>query len=126
MKYTLILLSAILLMNCKTKKETTSATSEAKVMVTPVVKFMPTEKELAVAQKTWPTATLEELKEGNNIYRNQCSECHKNFEITNFSEKKWKHEIDDMAPKAKLTAEQKEKLSKFILSYREANSAAAK
>lgn len=85
--------------------------------------FMPGDKELAVAQKTWPNTKLDELKEGNSIYRNQCSECHKNFEITKFSEKKWKHEIDDMSPKAKLTADQKDKLTKFILSYREANAA---
>lgn len=114
MKKILILLAVVVLTNCKTKK---AGSTEA-------VKFMPTEKELAIAQKTWPATTLEELKEGNTIYREQCSQCHKNFEITKFSEKKWKHEIDDMAPKAKLTAEQKEKLSKFILSYREANTVA--
>jgi len=116
MKYTLILLSAVLLMNCKTKKE---AGKEANT-------FMPTEKELTVAQKSWPNTTLEELKEGNTIYRNDCSTCHKNFEVTRFGEAKWKKMIDIMAPKAKLTTEQKEKLTKFLLSYREANTVAAK
>jgi cytochrome c5 len=108
------LLSIITLYSCKGKQKGES-TAEA---------YLPGDKELAVAQKTWPTVSLEELKEGNSIYRNQCRECHKNFEITKFSEKKWKHEIDDMSPKAKLTADQKDKLTKFILSYREANAAA--
>jgi hypothetical protein len=117
MKHALIIFAAILLVNCKTKKEAGTAGAESN-------KFIPTEKELAVAQKTWPNTTLEELKEGNTIYRNDCSKCHKNFEVTKFSEKKWKHEIDHMAPKAKLTAEQKDKLTKFLLSYREANTVA--
>ena len=108
---TLVIIAAAILFACKGKQKSEKS-AEA---------FSPGDKELAVAQKTWPNTTLEELKEGNSIYRNQCTECHKNFEITKFSEKKWKHEIDEMAPKAKLTAEQKDKLTKFILSYREAN-----
>lgn len=112
--FSLIIIAAFVVFACKSKQK--SEKSE--------VAFNPGDKELAVAQKTWPNATLDELKEGNSIYRNQCTECHKNFEITKFSEKKWKHEIDDMAPKAKLTADQKEKLTRFILSYREANTAA--
>lgn len=114
MKHTLIIFLVIFLLNCKTKKNAGVETN----------KFMPAEKELMVAQKTWPNATIEELKEGHSIYRNECTQCHKNFEITKFSEKKWRKEIDHMAPKAKLTPEQKDKLIKFILSYREANTVA--
>lgn len=112
MKHVLLFASLIVLVQCKTTKN--------------VVATEPTEKELAVALKTWPATTLDELKEGQAIYKNQCTECHKAFTITKFSEKKWKHEIDDMSPKAKLTETQKEKLSKFILSYREANAPVAK
>ncbi|MBK7309610.1 MAG: cytochrome c [Sphingobacteriaceae bacterium] len=112
MKHVLLFVSLIVLVQCKTTKS--------------VVTTEPSEKELTVAQKTWPSTTLDELKEGQAIYKNQCTECHKNFTITKFSEKKWKHEIDDMSPKAKLTDIQKEKLSKFILSYREVNAPAAK
>jgi cytochrome c5 len=112
MKYVFLLASLIVLIQCKSTKS--------------VIATEPTEKELAVAQKTWPSTTLDELKEGQAIYKNQCTECHKNFTITKFSEKKWKHEIDDMSPKAKLTDVQKEKLSKYILSYREANAPVAK
>ncbi len=114
MKYILILASALILMQCKTSKSNT-----------PEAAYAPSEKELSLAQKNWPNTTAEELKEGNSIYKNQCRECHKNFTITKFSEKKWKHEIDDMSPKAKLTEDQKLKLTKFILSFREANAPAA-
>ncbi len=107
MKYVLVFAFALALFQCKTTKGIAAAD--------------PTEKELTTAQKTWPGTTLDELKEGQAIYKGQCTECHKNFTITKFSEKKWKHEIDDMSPKAKLTDAQKEKLSKYLLSYREAN-----
>lgn len=116
MKHILILASALLLIQCKTSKSTVAVAEAA---------YAPSEKEINLAQKNWPNTTAEELKEGNSIYKNQCTQCHKNFTITNFSEKKWKHEIDDMAPKAKLTDEQKLKLTKFILSFREANAVAA-
>jgi cytochrome c5 len=112
MKYLFILVCAAVLIQCKSKKAIANAELSG--------------KELAVAQKTWPSTTLEELKEGEAVYKNQCTQCHKNFTITKFSEKKWKHEIDDMSPKAKLTDVQKEKLSKYILSYREANAPVAK
>ncbi len=115
MNYFKILPIALLVLftQCKTKKAGSAETAA----------YMPGDKELAIAQKTWPGTTIEELKEGNSIYRNECTQCHKNFDIVKFSEKKWKHEIDEMSPKAKLSAAQKQKLSKFILSYRESNAA---
>ncbi len=118
MKYILILFTAICLIQCKTKKSATTP------VATPA--YAPSEKELSIAQKNWPNSTTEQLQEGNTIYRTKCTKCHENFEITSFSEKKWKHEINDMAPKAKLTDLEKENLSKFILSYREANTVAPK
>lgn len=111
----ILLAFALILIQCKTKKIISETTT-----------YSPSEKELSVAQRLWPNTSAEELKEGNSIYKNQCTECHKNFTITKFSEKKWKHEIDDMSPKAKLTDEQKLKLTKFILSFREANAPVAK
>ena len=103
------------LAHCTSSKKLSSETS-----------MVPTDKELAVAQKTNPSITLVDLKAGRAIYFNQCTECHKVLDIPKFSEKKWKHEIDDMSPKAKLTDAQKTTLSNYILSYREANAVVAK
>lgn len=75
---------------------------------------------MKVAEARWPGVAAVELQEGHRIYTTKCTRCHKNFEITGFSESKWKHEIDEMAPKAKLTAVEKEQLTRHILSYREA------
>ena len=63
--------------------------------VNPPAPYVPSEKQIELAQKKWAN------------------------EIAGFSEKKWLHEIDDMSPKANLTADEKLKLTKHILSYRE-------
>jgi hypothetical protein len=78
------------------------------------------EQVLAVAQKRWAGTLQSELEEGKKIYTGPCTKCHELMLITKRSEKKWLHEIDEMAPKAKLTPEEKLKLTKYILSYREA------
>lgn len=78
-----------------------------------------TNKLMEIANGRWAGTSLEELGEGKNIYTGKCTKCHSNYPIEEFSEKKWLHEIDDMSPKAKLTSEEKLKLTKYILSYRE-------
>lgn len=78
----------------------------------------PGNAELAIAQKTWPSATLQSLEEGRVIYTTKCNTCHGLKNIPNRSESSWKHEIDDMSPKAKLTAKEKELMTQYILSTR--------
>ena len=75
---------------------------------------------MAAAEKRWPGTTVTEVQEGQHIFTGKCTQCHKPFDIPGFSEKKWLHEIDDMSPKAELTADEKMKLTKHILSFRDA------
>ena len=107
------------LVYCSTSKKATSDSAALPPMTH-------TKKELAIAQKTNPTITLVDLNAGRAIYFNQCTQCHKVYDIPKFSERKWKHEIDDMSPKAHLTDAQKTTLSNYILSYREANALVTK
>lgn len=83
-----------------------------------VASTTPGNAELAIAQKTWPSATLQSLEEGRVIYTTKCNTCHGLMKIVGRSEASWKHEIDDMSPKAKLTAQEKELLTQYILSTR--------
>lgn len=108
--YILIAVVASVFMHCKSSKESGSKT---------VVTYTPTSQQLEFANKRWAGSTQEELKEGQNIYTGKCTECHKNFPVEKFSEKKWLHEIDDMSPKAHLTADEKTKLTKYLLSMRD-------
>ncbi|MES2681665.1 MAG: hypothetical protein V4635_17350 [Bacteroidota bacterium] len=107
-------LLALTFAHCKTKQKVTEPTPA------PVAVVIPGEQQLAIAQTRWPNTLPEELKDGHTIYTSKCNRCHRNFDVSEFNEKKWIHEIDDMSPKAKLTPEEKLKLTKYLLAYREA------
>lgn len=114
MRKKIILFSvAFVLVYCHTKKKATETTTEKMVVSakTPI----------QIAQKRWPNTTSEELVEGKTIFEGKCTKCHNAKRIETRSEKNWLHEIDDMSPKAHLTPEEKDKLTKYILSYREAH-----
>ena len=121
-KYPLIAVGLIFLAYCKTTKkaETTPTPPPAPVVVKP--SFTPSDKQLEAANKRWPTTTVSEIQEGQAIYTGKCASCHMLYDIMEFGEKKWIHEIEKMSPKARLTEEEKLKMSKHILSFREANS----
>jgi len=118
-KYPVIAIALVFLAYCKTTKKTEASPSSTPVTVKPA--YVPSAKQLEVAEKRWPNTTAAEIQEGQNIYTGKCAECHMLYDVMEFGEKKWTREIEKMAPKAKLTPEEKLKLTKHILSYREAN-----
>lgn len=107
-------LSVVLLSQCKGTKSGTSDKGNTEAL---------NDQQMKIVETRWPGSSMDEVKQGQSIFLTQCTQCHANQVITDLSEKKWLHEIDEMAPKAKLSAEEKLKLTKYILSYREANSA---
>jgi cytochrome c5 len=117
MKYQKLILAAgiLALIQCKSKSKLAGTES-------PVKEDSPSARELAVAEKRWAGTTLEELKQGKIIFDNKCTTCHAAKKIVGRTEESWKDAIEKMAPKAKLSPEEKEKLTKYILSFREANS----
>lgn len=115
----LVLPAAMLaLMYCKPAKKSTATETTPAVATAPAAK-PEGELQMEIANTRWPGTKAEELKEGQVIYTTRCTACHKAYDIPRFNEYKWLHEIDDMSPKARLTAEEKLKLTKYILSYRE-------
>lgn len=111
MKKTFLFLSAALLIGvaaCKT-------TSYAKT----IDKYEVSSQQNEIAKKRWAESDAVKLSHGKSIFTKQCTECHQAFVIEKFSEKKWNHEIDDMSPKAKLSPQEKQDLTYFVLSYLE-------
>ena len=76
----------------------------------------------SVAASRWPETPVADLVKGQSIYYANCSKCHELPKIEQFSERKWIHEIDEMAPKAELSSSEKDLLSKYVLSFRDAHS----
>jgi hypothetical protein len=109
----LVLIPVIFLTFCKTQSAVTA----------PPAPYSPDSQQLAVAQQRWPGTTETELRDGNTIYTTKCTRCHKNYKPEKFSEKKWLHELDDMAPKAKLTDLEKQSLTRYLLTSRQVASA---
>ena len=112
-KIALFLCLSLFLFYCKTKKKTENTSSGKPAAARLSV--------LEVAQKRWIGTAQSDLDEGKNIFSGKCTKCHGEKKIVTRSEKSWLHEIDDMSPRAGLTPEEKSKLTKYILSYREAN-----
>ena len=119
-KYPALAIGLLFLVHCKSTKTSSSETTKPNTVAT----FTPSTKQLEVVEKRWAGTPISDVSEGQTIFTTKCTACHQAYEITGFSEKKWLHEIDDMSPKAKLTPEEKLKLTKHILSYREANTVA--
>lgn len=112
----LLIGSSILLAYCSSKKSASSTPAAS-------TSSAPTETQLANAQKKYTSATMDDLKEGMNIYQGPCTGCHGMKKIETRSEEQWTKIIASMAPKAKLTPEQTNKLTWYVQSYRETNAA---
>ena len=117
------------------KTETTASTPAAKetpaAPVSEAVKskngvFAPGEEQVTAVQMKYPGATLAVLTEGHTIYTGTCTNCHGAKSIYRISEAKWPHIIDDMGEKAKLTATEKEALTKYIFAIKATQPAPAK
>ncbi len=57
-----------------------------------------------------------ELAEGKNLYENNCAQCHKLFEPTDFSKEQWKPIVSRMQRKAKLDDTQGARIYDYLTS----------
>ena len=63
------------------------------------------------------TATLAELQQGHDIFSKSCKRCHGLKDPASRTPEQWTKVLDKMAPKAKLTAEQKDLVYKYLVNY---------
>lgn len=97
--------SASVLYQCKSTQKAASAPSP--------------EATLAAAQKRWPDATAQQITEGQTIYTTKCVRCHAAKSVDSEPEAEWGPIMDRMAPKAKLTAQEKENVTRYVLATRD-------
>ncbi len=101
-----ITISALIIVSCGASKKT------------PAPSIIPTETQLKAIQVKYPDVTMQTLTNGHAIYTGACTNCHGMKNLYKRSEESWKHEVDVMAPKAKITDSQKDELFKYILSMK--------
>lgn len=81
--------------------------------------FAPGEEQVTAIQIKHPGTTLVGLNEGYAVYTGaSCIECHKPKGIYRISEDKWPHIIENMGKKAKLSAAQKDALTKYVFAIK--------
>lgn len=104
------------------KTETTAATTPA-APVSEAVKskngvFAPGEEQVTAVQMKHPGATLASLTEGYTLYTGTCTKCHGTKSIYRISEANWPTIINNMSLEAKLTASEKDALTKYIFAIK--------
>lgn len=57
----------------------------------------------------------EDIAQGKLLYTEHCIKCHKAFAPSDFTEKKWRHEVAEMAVKAKIDSEKENLILIYVL-----------
>lgn len=100
--------TALLTVHCGARKQPAVTAAPAAPEAT-----APVEAEnllLNAARQINPNATTAMLDQGKEILNTSCTKCHGFKDPVKFTQDKWNHELDEMIPKAKLTADQAEVL----------------
>lgn len=66
------------------------------------------------AGNTAKNADITQLKQGRELYVNKCGKCHELFSPNKYNKADWGKWVDRMAPKSKLTAEEKAKVLAYV------------
>ncbi|HXU28774.1 MAG TPA: hypothetical protein VN698_16210 [Bacteroidia bacterium] len=98
----------VIISSCSPK--TTNATA-----VNPAPSNEVSNAQVDAAKTKFPDATMDALKKGHDIYYGTCTNCHGAKRITNFSEEELPGIIDNMARKAKISAEEKDAVLKYVM-----------
>lgn len=69
----------------------------------------------------WPSADANTLESARTLYVNRCSGCHNLVTPDKHTPEEWDRLLDRMAPRAKLTAEEKESVRRFILAAKQSS-----
>jgi len=80
--------------------------------------FAPGNNEFVAVQAMYTDVSMEKLTQGYTIYTGVCTNCHSAKNIYSRPQKAWAGIIDDMAPKSKLTPEEKDAVYKYVMSIK--------
>ena len=106
--FALVTTSLLVIAACTAKKKVATVSTDS------------TEAQLIAAKTKFPDVTMEILKKGNTIFHGVCTNCHgaKDKDIAMHTEQELSGVLDKMAPKAELSAEQKDNVWKYIMSVK--------
>lgn len=127
----MIAVSALVAAACSSSKKSTASSEPTKAPATTTAPtteagparstngiYAPGKEELAAIQAQYKDVTLETLSEGHSIYVGACTNCHGAKSIYNRPVEAWDGIMNSMAPKANLTAAQKDAVMKYVLAIK--------
>lgn len=109
---------------CSTSKKSNTTTNNAVTSKSTVDVaaskgiIAPGPEQLKAAQNQYKDVTLQTLSNGHSIYTGVCTDCHAAKAIYTRDENRWEKIIDVMAKKSKLTDQQKDELTKYVMSVK--------
>lgn len=115
-KIVLLLITCAAVMACTPKTAKSTAATAPGVAAAPIPE--PTETHVTAAQTRFPGVTLTVLKKGREIYNGPCMGCHGDAGIMRRDDKQWEDVLNAMAPKARLSPEDKDAVWKYIMAVR--------
>ncbi len=71
--------------------------------------------QLYVPTESINSVSVENLKEGRKLYVNNCASCHQLYEPNKCDATKWKHNLDEMQARAKITDNQKKLVYDYLV-----------
>jgi cytochrome c5 len=74
-----------------------------------------TPADLQWAQRTWPAATSADLEAGRQVLVSKCGDCHRPPLPAEHAAAAWPHHLDEMAPRAEVTAEERRVLEQYLI-----------
>lgn len=69
---------------------------------------------IPTVENTANKANVEELQKGRALYINKCSSCHALYLPEKYNKTEWTKWVNRMAPKAKITNEEKELIQAYV------------
>lgn len=75
----------------------------------------PTAEDAARAARAWPDATLSQLEHGRDVFVARCGSCHRLYLPSDEPASSWPGVLDAMAPRAKLTPEEREAIERYLV-----------
>jgi hypothetical protein len=85
----------------------------------PTPTLAPTTADVTIAQSHWQGTTIDQLKQGYDMFMDKCTSCHGIKNPQDYSEDDWNTIMPKMARKSKITQEQSDLIFHYILAKRE-------
>ena len=72
--------------------------------------------QLYVPTESVNSVSVENLKKGRALYTNNCSSCHQLYMPNQYNAATWKHNLDEMQERAKISDDQKKLVYDYLVS----------